>query len=173
MNPQGNPTSPQFGPNGPTIPLPNNAGQQINLQTGQVQPPQPFGAPAPGAPGAPPNPALDLINAQLRGQRPQDPNATAAPGNFGSGGIAGVASTFKGPSIKVYNERQKYQEWEFIFDPKKGMPGQQGVPQNSNPLGSPGLGSPGLGSPGLGSPGLGSANPQPPANPLQPPPPKQ
>ena len=32
-----------------------------------------------------------------------------------TGGIAGVASNYKGTSIKLYGGRQKYQEWEFIF----------------------------------------------------------
>ena len=35
------------------------------------------------------------------------------------GGIAGFASTFEAPSIKVYNDRQKYNEWEFMYDMKK------------------------------------------------------
>jgi hypothetical protein len=35
------------------------------------------------------------------------------------GGIAGVASTAEGSGIKVYNDRDKYEEWEFIYDPKK------------------------------------------------------
>jgi hypothetical protein len=56
------------------------------------------------------------------------------------GGIAGFASKYEAPSIKVYNERQKYNEWEFVYDMKKDkrllgqaagmMPNQQ-----QNPLG--------------------------------------
>jgi hypothetical protein len=32
--------------------------------------------------------------------------------------LAGVASKYEGPSILVYGERQRYNEWEFIFDLK-------------------------------------------------------
>jgi hypothetical protein len=52
---------------------------------------------------------------------PRQPPANSAFNNnqgFG-GGIAGVATKYKSPSIKIYAERQKYQEWEFIYDPKK------------------------------------------------------
>ncbi len=38
-----------------------------------------------------------------------------AGGGIG-GGIAGVASKYEADSIKIYNERQKYNEWEFIYD---------------------------------------------------------
>ena len=34
------------------------------------------------------------------------------------GGIAGVASKLESESIKIYNERSKYNEWEFIYDPR-------------------------------------------------------
>jgi hypothetical protein len=50
----------------------------------------------------------------------------------GGGGIAGVATKFKGPSIKIYAERQKYQEWEFVYDPQKEamkLAGGLGQPQ--------------------------------------------
>ena len=32
--------------------------------------------------------------------------------------IAGVASKIEMPSIKLYNERQKYNEWEFVYELK-------------------------------------------------------
>ncbi len=53
------------------------------------------------------------------------------------GGIAGFASRYEAPSIKVYNERQKYHEWEFIYDVKNDKRLQQGVPAQGmqNPLG--------------------------------------
>ncbi len=37
------------------------------------------------------------------------------------GGIAGVASKLEAQGIKVYNERTKYNEWEFVYDPRKDM----------------------------------------------------
>ena len=51
------------------------------------------------------------------------PNQAPALGAVGSPGIAGVATTFKGPSIKAYRERTKYQEWEFVYEPTKNQPG--------------------------------------------------
>jgi hypothetical protein len=127
-----------------------NSGQfpqpAIPNQTG-INPPRPTFQPQPGLPaqtgvvptpngqGTVPNPALNMINDLLRTPR-QAPNAptTAANNPLNAGGLAGVASTFSGPSIKVYRERSKYNEWEFIFDMKQGLPGQpannQQQPQN-------------------------------------------
>lgn len=48
-----------------------------------------------------------------------------------TGGIAGVASNYKGTSIKLYGGRQKYQEWEFIFSLNNQ---QNGAGANRNPL---------------------------------------
>lgn len=52
------------------------------------------------------------------------PNANAAAaiqrgsttGETFGGGLAGVATKYEAGSIKLYNERQKYQEWEFVYD---------------------------------------------------------
>ena len=53
-----------------------------------------------------------------------NPGPTANPGNIPSnnvigGGIAGVASTASGSGIKVINDRQKFKEWEFVYDMTK------------------------------------------------------
>jgi hypothetical protein len=87
-----------------------------------------------GAPGS--NPALNAINDMLRTPR-QAPNAPAANAPANAGGLAGVASTFTGPSIKRYNERSKFEEWEFIFDLKQGLPGQP-APNSQNQNGQNG-----------------------------------
>jgi len=59
-----------------------------------------------------------------------------------SSGIVGVASSNEGESIKVYNGRQKYDEWEFIaILGQRGQQGQQAQPgQNNqqNPQANPG-----------------------------------
>ena len=34
-------------------------------------------------------------------------------------GIAGVASKYEGEGIKIYNDSNLIQEWEFIYDPAK------------------------------------------------------
>lgn len=46
------------------------------------------------------------------------------------GGIAGVASTAEAESIMVYNDRTKYNEWEFVYDFRKDplKMGQLGLP---------------------------------------------
>ena len=40
-------------------------------------------------------------------------------GRISSGGIAGVASQAKGPSIKRVNDQDDYSKWEFYYDPSK------------------------------------------------------
>jgi hypothetical protein len=51
-----------------------------------------------------------------------------------AGGIIGVASDSEKESVKVYNNRQKYDEWEFMaILNQQGQPGQPGQnPQNPN-----------------------------------------
>jgi hypothetical protein len=136
-------------------------GQQ-QLPTPPQFPVQPQ-APSQAQSGTPPqvggngatNPATQFINNTLfsgtqTGITPGAANGTAGPG------IAGVASQFKGPSIKSYQKRTKYQEWEFVFDPaaknpvanatnptgtntgNPNQPGQtQGQPGMTNPFGLP------------------------------------
>jgi hypothetical protein len=111
------------------------------------------------------------------------------------GGIAGVASEAKNPSIKVYNERKKYNEWEFVYDKTKdrglaGVMGNGGVP--GTPAGQMGSMPPGVGnnpagnnsgfgggssfgsgsSFGQSSSGFGQSTPAQPPQPPPPPPPQ-
>ncbi len=53
--------------------------------------------------------------------------------------IAGVASKAKGDAIKTYNDRTKYDEWEFIYDPAKDK--SRGLAQSINGGGMPNSGS--------------------------------
>jgi hypothetical protein len=87
------------------------------------------------------------------------------------GGIAGVASTLERSGIKLYNERDKYNEWEFIYDLTKdqsrggamagmagqGMTGQglTGQQSGQSPQTGPGF-SPPFGSQPQGPGGFGS-----------------
>jgi hypothetical protein len=81
---------------------------------------------------APQNSATTAINQMLTNPNPVAGGLGTSAG-MTTGGIAGVASTFKGPSIKIYGTRQKYQEWEFIFS----MNNQNGTTgQAKNPLGA-------------------------------------
>ena len=93
-------------------------------------PPRPGGPGTPGAPGVP-------GKAQPPSTGAMQPATPGLPGQgpvFG-GNIIGVASKVERPSIKVFNERSIYREWEFIWDPTKdaivvGQPGAQpgGIP---------------------------------------------
>ena len=50
------------------------------------------------------------------------------------GGIVGVASKSEKESLKSYNGRSKYNEWEFVFIPRGPQPGTgQNVPQGGQP----------------------------------------
>ena len=47
-----------------------------------------------------------------------NPGAAAPPGQtFGGGPIVGVVSTSKKPTIREFNHKKKYNEWQFIYDP--------------------------------------------------------
>jgi hypothetical protein len=83
----------------------------------------PVGAQQQGAPGtlstqgaagaASSNQAVNLINQLLT--TPRQPPAGVGQQPQTGGGLAGVASTYKGATIKSYADRKKYQEWEFVF----------------------------------------------------------
>ncbi len=134
-----NPNNPngQFPPVGmQTMPAQQQPQSQVNaqiaanLQTGGFNsqvPPSPQANPAlPGNNSS--NPALNAIdNALFR------PNQAPVTGPNGSPGIAGVATKFKGPSIKSYRKRTKYQEWEFVYEPVTNQPGVN--QPGANPLG--------------------------------------
>jgi len=143
-----NPTQNQFkvDANGQLVPIqPTQTGAVINSQNGGVQntpgtPPQPgAGINLPGTSGnsiGSQNAATQAINNLLTNPNPQAGVGGLAGGTT-TGGIAGVASNYKGTSIKIYGNRQKYQEWEFIFSMNNQ---QNGAGQNRNPLqnGQPG-----------------------------------
>jgi type II secretory pathway pseudopilin PulG len=103
---------------------------------------------------------------------------------FGGGAIIGVASVSKLKTIREFNKKDHYNQWQFIYDPSTDRGGllmtpnqpplkgavQPNQQQNGAP-GTPGqdqtLGNQGLGNQGLGS--QGEANPAPPQpNPAQP-----
>src|SRR5439155_25250708 len=96
-----------------------------------------------GQPGATPgqgqNQALQMINNMLQNPRAVTPGATQQPGTTQiGGGIAGVASTLERAGIKVYNDKEKYNEWEFLYDLTKetagaGVPGATGQQPGQNP----------------------------------------
>ena len=104
-----------------------------------------FAAAGPGAPGA-----FGSVNGA---------NSTN-PQVFGGGPIVGVASTSKDKTIRIFNKKSHYNEWQFIYDPTtdrggllttpnqpslqgatsiQGAPGTTGAPGNSTGIsGQPG-----------------------------------
>lgn len=80
------------------------------------QPANPAGGPFAAAGG---NAAAQMIQNLLFRPRPGGFPGTQATGTQIGGGIGGFASTYEAPSIIVYNERQKYNEWEFLYDLNK------------------------------------------------------
>ena len=136
------PGQPGFNPNQNQFKIDAN-GQLVPIPPNQPGLPQIPGQPAAGggfqAPGSNPtgnslaarDTAMASIESTLSGANPLGGGLGAAQGTT-AGGIAGVASNYKGPSIKTYATRTKYQEWEFIYS----MNNQQNGPgQNQNPLG--------------------------------------
>jgi len=128
-------------------------GAPVSSQTGGVSPtpfpagvygssPSPYvpsasmqGGFRPGTPGGTnPNPAIEMIQRILTTPRPGGLGQTSAQeGLTIGGGIAGVATTMEAEGIKVYNERTKYNEWEFIYDFRKDrtMMGAMGLAPGS------------------------------------------
>jgi len=110
--------SPAAPPSGPTY----------STQPGVGGAPAPGGAspfPQPGYQPAPAqNPALQMIRDILTKPRPGGLAGVLQQGAPGGGqviggGIAGVASTLEAEGIMVYNDRTKYNEWEFLYDIRK------------------------------------------------------
>lgn len=112
---------------------------------GQPAPNPPAGVPAGAAPapvgagGAPasskPTDVASLMRSILFTPRqgpavPAQSSGAAAPGPQRLGaGIAGVASTLEANSIRVYKERTKYNEWEFVYDAAKDLQKAMGAQQ--------------------------------------------
>ena len=119
------------------------------------------------------NPALQAINARLSNPSGAAAapltNAQQANSSQMAPGIAGVASKFEGASIKVYNKRSKYKEWEFVFDPSTASTATQ--PANGQTAaGQNGLQNGQGNNGGFNIPGFGSTpgQPQQPGLPQQP-----
>jgi len=134
----------RIDPNGQLVPI--TAGQPQQGTPGQPVGQQPGGA-------QDPNSALNLINQLLTNPR-QTPTVQSTPTSGNQiGAIAGIASTHKGPSIKVYKDQDHYELWEFVFSPTAATAGAGGAPG-----GAPGRG--GTNQPG-GQPNTFGGQPNP------------
>ena len=118
---------------------------------GQPPPPPPpvnpfanqAGAGQAGGEQGSPTAALNAINQLLTSPRQTNTAPTSVTGTNQIGAIAGIASTYTGPSIKVYKDETKYELWEFVFDPTaSALPGGGAVGPGVGPGGAPGPGGP-------------------------------
>ncbi len=123
-------------------------------------------------------------NASQTGSGASDANSPGTPAaeisdsgglsntTFGGAPIVGVASVSKDPTIRIFDKKKKYNEWQFVYDPTmdRGLlittPYQQqigfgvmGTPNLNNQINGPNAG----GNSGFGSPN-GMQNTNPPAN---------
>jgi type II secretory pathway pseudopilin PulG len=119
------------------------------------------------------------------GQQPGTTSSDKLSGQtFGGGPVVGVVSTSKKDSIREFNHKKKYDEWQFIYDPatdrggllstpnqpplqgfgnqNQNQPGQ--AQQQGNPNGSP-FGSPGGYNSNAPNPSGAGAPQPPPTNP--------
>lgn len=74
-------------------------------------------------------------------------------------GIVGVASKSKATSIRLYNGRNHYNEWQFVFVARQQTPGAGGAPGGPGRGGPPGPG--GIGPGQRGGPGGRNGQPGP------------
>lgn len=133
----------------------NQPGGNLTTSTGTNPAfPTQFNPAGPGVPGASgtaggtaPNQAIGLINSLLTTPQ-QPPTGVGQQPAPAGGGLAGVASTYKGAAIKSYGDRTKYQEWEFVFqlNTQGTLQAPQGA-KNGQPAGGP-LNGPATGTPG-------------------------
>jgi type II secretory pathway pseudopilin PulG len=111
-------------------------------------------------------------------------SGSSSPQTFGGGPIVGVASTSKAKSIRQFNKKDHYNQWQFIYDPSAdrggllstpNQPALQGASQVGQPVGDQsGSGQSNFGQTGApgtsGGGGLNQSNPSPAQPAPQPPP---
>lgn len=161
--------------------------------TNSANPNLPYGQNAPGANGqqpgsdasqpspGPPDPSQSGAADQSDSSNKQSGKDQLSSQTFGGGPIVGVASSSKKDTIREFNHKKKYNEWQFIYDPGTDRGGLLMTPnqpqlqgfgqQNQNLNGQPnsnlGTGQPPAGmqnNPNLPQNG-GFGTPEPPANP--------
>jgi hypothetical protein len=128
---------PAFPPGVQAGQMPNGAPAGANLINQLLTTPRPGGLPGINALQQPATPTIDQYgnpvpvnpltgnaNAVLGAAAAAAANNTGTPlpaatGTTIGGGIAGVASKREQEGIKVYGDRKKYNEWEFVYDVTK------------------------------------------------------
>lgn len=138
----------------------NQASDQGDAATAATDPNAGPGAPSNKA-GAP-NSGEGQSDSSDSKNEPKSPFVTAsgqsAGGTIGGTPIVGVASISKAQSIRVFNKKSKYNEWQFVYDPSSDRGGLLNAPVQ------PGLQQGGIVAPGqtgqINNPtGFGSNNP--------------
>ncbi|HEV2730583.1 MAG TPA: hypothetical protein VGV15_11180 [Terriglobales bacterium] len=126
------------------------------------------------------NPPGDESNAQSDSGAPAQPapaGGNTTPQTFGGGPIVGVVSTSKKETIRVFNKKNHYDQWQFIYDPNSdrggllntpAQPPLQGVAPQVGQTGQPG--QPTGTAPGIQ---LGTSPQNPTVQPIQPQQPQQ
>ena len=137
-----------FGPS--SIPMQNSAGNEQQNPVATDQPAQGVatGQSSPQGPGG-----------QDSTQRPGFVTSNGAGGSpqvFGGGAIIGVASASKDKTVREFNKKDHYNQWQFIYDPgtdrggllmTPNQPPLQGATQVNQQNGAPGVAgqNPGMG----------------------------
>jgi hypothetical protein len=131
-------TQPGFLPPIPGLPAGTGSIPSPPVPPSGIAPPAPAQSGQQAGTGTSASPGAGMIDRMLRQPAPQ--SAFGFSGQTIGAGIAGVASKFEARGIKVYNDRTKYNEWEFVYDPRKDManpmgpqPGLQPQPQTGSP----------------------------------------
>jgi type II secretory pathway pseudopilin PulG len=128
-------------------PITNDDFQLIPATGGSPTPGQPPGRSGVAARGAPPGQAGFTAQVTTGGLGTSTPTANIAGAGQLNLGIQGVVSKSKDSSIKIYNGRQKYNEWTFVYIQTAqrvgGTGGPFGNPGQANPFGGPGSQFPG------------------------------
>jgi type II secretory pathway pseudopilin PulG len=157
-SPPGFPSPPGSTPPGTTPPGTGGTVTQNSEEGGDTEAPNSspngatsFPAAGPGAPGA-----FGTIGGQGSGQGAQV---------FGGGPMVGVASTSKDKSIRIFNKKDHYNQWQFIYDPSSDRGGLLTTPNQPSLQGASSL-QPGI--PGAPPPPGGINVPPGPVQPGQP-----
>jgi type II secretory pathway pseudopilin PulG len=120
------------------------------------------GSTAPGAPGAGASGGQGSSPAGPAGSASNPLSTDQLSGKtFGGGAIVGVSVPSQKESLKEFQQKNHYNEWQFVYDPTMD-------PTTRGALGTAGAG--GVGVPGIGGTNPGGLNPQQPGglNPAQP-----
>jgi len=112
----------------------------------------------------PASPSVTATNAQSPAQQPGSSIASnqLTSQTFGGGAIVGVASVSKDKTIREFNKKDHYNQWQFIYDPTSDRGGLLMTPNQPPLKGAVGL------TPANGMPGSPNQNPAPASRPQGP-----